>query len=55
MADISIGSEDSQVKRKDLWAQYQVWQLNNQNNKAQETDKIGAYLNGSLQAGAYRG
>lgn len=47
----AIGSDDRQVKIKNLWAQLE----NNQNNRTQETDKIGSYLNGSLQAGAYRG
>ena len=51
----AIGSDDGQVKRKNLWAQYQASMENNQNNRTQETDKIGSYLNGSLQAGAYRG
>lgn len=54
MLNFAIGSDDSQVKRKDLWAQYQIYQANSQNNRTQETDKIGAYLNGSLEAGAYK-
>lgn len=53
MTVYAFGSDDRQVK---LWPpQYQVSLVNNQNNRTQETDKIGSYLNGSLQAGAYRG